>query len=102
MSLQIIKFLVKSCRKEIFKFELILFSKVFLLVLSVGAKRRPRNIMWLGELKCLEMFLSGLFSCRSSRWDSFLTLRMCSPDLLFLRREVSPTYKMSHRVHEMQ
>ena len=59
-------------------------------------------VEWLGELKCLEMLLSGSFSCCSLRWVLFLTLRMCSPNLLFSWREVSPTYKMLHLVHEMQ
>ena len=52
MSLQIIKLLVRSCRKESSKFENYALLQSFLLVLSVGAKRRPRIIMssieWLG------------------------------------------------------
>ena len=48
------------------------FSNVLPLVLSVGAKRRPRTDMssveWSGKLKCLETLLSGSLSCSSFRW----------------------------------
>ena len=60
------------------------------------------SVEWLGELKCLEMLLWGSFLCCSLRWVLFLTLRKCSPNLLFSWREVSPMYNMLHWVHETQ
>ena len=45
------------------------FSNVLCLVLSVGAKRRPRidmsSMVWFGKLKCFETLLSGSLSCSS-------------------------------------
>ena len=67
-------------------------SNVLRLLLSVGAKSRPRisvsSVEWFGKLKCFEILLSGSLSCSSFRWILCLIFLMCSPNLSLSCREV--------------